>query len=242
MLRLRQIAFVARKLASVERTLREVLGLEVAFRDPMVATWGLENAVFPVGHQFLEVVAPTRDGTAGGRQLDRRGGDGGYMVILQCDDQTGYRDRAAGLSVRTAFEFEDHGYRCWQLHPRDTGGAFLEIDMQEGGEDMKGPWHPAGRQWQNAIRTGVVKGIAGAEIQAADPARLAARWSTILGRAAESGADGATRIRLDNADLRFVPDRDGRGEGLGGIDLILGDPNGTLPAEIGGVRLRGVAD
>jgi hypothetical protein len=242
MLRLRQIAFVARKLAPVERTIREVLGLEVAFRDPMVATWGLENAVFPLGHQFLEVVAPTTEGTAGGRQLDRRGGDGGYMVILQCDDQSGYRDRAAGLSVRTAFEFEDRGYRCWQLHPRDTGGAFLEIDVQGGGEDMKGPWHPAGREWQNAIRTGVVKAIAAAEIQAADPGRLAARWSTILGRPAESGADGATRIRLDNADLRFVADRDGRGEGLGGIDVVLADPNRTLPTEVGGVRVRGVAE
>jgi hypothetical protein len=106
---------------------------------------------------------------------------------------------------------------------------------------MKGPWHPAGREWQKAIRTGVVEGIAGAEIQAADPATVGARWSTILGRPAESGGEGATRIRLDNAELRFVPDRDGRGEGLGGIDLVLADPNRTLPAEIGGVRLRGVA-
>lgn len=239
MLRLRQIALVARSLAPVERTIRDALGLEVAYRDPMVAPWGLENAVFPLGHQFLEVVAPTKEGTAGGRQLDRRGGDGGYMVILQCDDQKAYRERAVELTVRTAFEFEDHGYRCWQLHPRDTGGAFLEIDVQGGGEDMQGPWHPAGKDWQKAIRTDVVKGIAGAEIQSPDPAALAARWSTLLGRPVEPGADGVAGIRLDNAELRFVPDRDGRGEGLGGIDVILSAPR-ALPSEIGGVRLRGV--
>lgn len=85
-LRVRQIALIARELAPVVDDIREVFGLEVAYRDPQVAAFGLENTVFPVGNQFLEVVAPTREGTAGGRYLDRRNGDGGYMVICQCDD------------------------------------------------------------------------------------------------------------------------------------------------------------
>src|SRR5262249_61654247 len=78
-LRMRQIALIARELAPVVDEIREVFGLEVAYRDPEVAAFGLENAVFPVGNQFLEVVAPVREGTAGGRYLDRRGGDGGDM-------------------------------------------------------------------------------------------------------------------------------------------------------------------
>ena len=85
-LRLRQIALVARQLAPVVDDLRELFGLAVAYRDPSVEAFGLENAVLPVGNQFLEVVAPIREGTAGGRYLERRRGDGGYMVILQCDD------------------------------------------------------------------------------------------------------------------------------------------------------------
>ncbi len=42
----------------------------------------------PVGKNFLEVVAPIREGTAGGRDLKRRGGDGVYMVITQVDSKT----------------------------------------------------------------------------------------------------------------------------------------------------------
>ena len=54
-LRVRQIALIARE-RSVVDDIRDVFGLEVAFRDPAVKTFGLENAVFPVGSQFLEVV------------------------------------------------------------------------------------------------------------------------------------------------------------------------------------------
>ena len=80
-LRLRQIALVAEKLAPVEAELCDVLGIDVCYRDPGVGHFGLENALFPVGNELLEVVAPIREGTAGGRYLERRGGDGGYLVI-----------------------------------------------------------------------------------------------------------------------------------------------------------------
>ncbi|HXZ86370.1 MAG TPA: hypothetical protein VEI82_12880, partial [Myxococcota bacterium] len=75
-LRLRQIAIVARELRPVVEDLRAVLGIEPCFIDPGVAAFGLENTLLPVGNQLLEVVAPTRAGTAGGRHLERRGGDG----------------------------------------------------------------------------------------------------------------------------------------------------------------------
>ena len=64
---------VAHELAPVERQLCDVLGIEVCYRDPGVAHFGLENALMPIGNQLLEVVAPTREGTAGGRYLERRG-------------------------------------------------------------------------------------------------------------------------------------------------------------------------
>ncbi len=82
-LRLRQIALVAHKLAPVEEALVDILGIEVCFRDPGIDHFGLENALLPIGNQLLEVVAPIREDTAGGRYLERRGGDGGYMVITQ---------------------------------------------------------------------------------------------------------------------------------------------------------------
>ena len=231
-LRLRQIALVAEQLAPVEQTLIAVLGVAVCYRDPAVATFGLENALFPVGNQFLEVVAPTRPGTAGGRYLERRGGDGGYMVICQTDDHPPRRQRVADLGVRTVFDRDLADYSLMQLHPKDTGGSFLEIDAQlgAGGLDPDGPWHPAGPDWKNGQRLDRVSGISAAEIQADDPEAVAERWSQIVEIPLTRTALGEPELLLDNAALRFVPCSDGRPEGLGGIDISCMDPDAVMRA------------
>ena len=240
MLRLRQIALVAADLDPVVQSFQTALGLQVAFNDPGVATFGLRNAVMPLGNQFVEVVAPIRDGTAGGRYLQRRHGDGGYMVILQSNHHAARKARVAELGIRTALQHDGAEYHIMQLHPADTGGSFLEIDEQIGGDDMDGPWEPAGPDWQRARSTDIVTGIAAAEIQSPDPQRLAARWSEILERPLEDQGHHFT-IDLDNATLRFVEATDGRGEGLGGIDVTAapdarpGRPD--VPALIGGLRI-----
>ena len=219
-LRLRQIALVAHKLAPIAQDMRDVFGLEVGFRDPGVKTFGLENAIFPVGNQFIEVVAPIRENTAGGRYLDRRGGDGGYMVICQCDEHRPRKQRVAQLGIRKVMESDGPEYSVMQLHPRDTGGSFLEIDFQKGGEDMNGPWEPAGKDFHKAIRTDVVRGIAAAEIQSPDLKGLAERWGRIIEVPVRPDKAGNPSLSLENATIRFVKDTDGRGEGLGGLDLI----------------------
>ncbi len=251
MLRLRQIALVARELAPVVDDLRGVFGLEVGHRDQGVKIFGLENALLPVGSQFIEVVAPIQENTAGGRYLKRRGGDGGYMVITQCDEHASRKRRVAELGIRKVLESDTPEYCTMQLHPRDTGGSFLEIDYQAGGEDPDGPWLPAGRNWKPAVRTNVVRAIAAAEIQSPEPDALAERWSEIVELPLERGADGHPSLRLDNAAIRFVPETDGRGEGLGGLDLVAVDRaralkeaqrrGRRLPDDVvmvGGVRFR----
>ena len=206
--------------------LRDTFGLEVAFNDPAVAAFGLRNAVLPIGTQFIEVVSPTRDGTAGGRQLQRLGGDGGYMVICHTDDHPRHgRSVPSGSGVRIAFEGDDHGYRIMQLHPADTGGSFLEIDFQPGGDDPHGPWTPAGADWQRAVRTEIVDGISGVTVQSTDPVRTAARWAAIIGTDVLDGV-----VALDNATVRFV---DGPVDSLIGVTL-------TGPVPIATRRIGGV--
>jgi hypothetical protein len=255
MLGLRQAALVAHDLTPVVDDLKAVFGVEVAYRDPGVSTFGLHNAVIPVGSQFVEVVAPIRGDTAGGRYLERRHGDGGYMVILQCDDFPDRKARAEELNVRKVLEFDEGAHSFMQLHPRDTGGSFLEVDREGDGGDMNGPWAPAGRNWQAAQRTDVVTGISAAEIQAAEPATVAQRWADILDTTVSEHDDGSYTITLDNATLRFVTDQDGRGDGLGGLDIVAVDRDGLLAAavergftaddgvlNIGGVRFRVLGD
>ncbi len=218
-LRLRQICLVARELAPAIEDLKAVFGLEVCHVDPGVKVFGLENSLLPVGNQFLEVVAPVEENTAAGRYLERRGGDGGYMVIHQCDDHSPRRKRVEELGVRIALRFDRPEYQGMQLHPRDTGGSFLEIDWQRGGDAPDGPWWPAGRNWKPARRTDVVSSIQAAELQSPDPDRLARRWSEIIEIPVHRGEEGHLTIALENASLRFVEALDGRGEGLGGVDL-----------------------
>jgi Glyoxalase-like domain len=222
-LRMRQICLVARELAPVVETFRDVFGLEVCHRDPGVGKYGLENALFPIGNGFLEVVAPMRDGTTAGRYLERRGGDGGYMVITQCGDLARRRTRCEAVGVRVANEIRYPDYQELQLHPRDVGAAMLSFSRQEGGEPADGPWHPAASRSTSAFLTASVRSMTGAELQSDDPERLARRWSEVM--ELPLSRDGRSRpvIALDDARLRFVPATDGRGEGLAGLDLDCAD-------------------
>ena len=74
-LRLRQITVVAQDMRKTALDLASVLGLEACFTDPSVKSFGLKNTLVPLGSQFIEVVTPTQDDTAGGRYMQRRGGD-----------------------------------------------------------------------------------------------------------------------------------------------------------------------
>ena len=227
-LRMRQICLVARELAGIVETFRDVFGLEVCRRDPGVGKYGLENALFPVGNGFLEVVAPLREGTTAGRYLERRGGDGGYMVITQCADLAPRRARCEAVGVRVANEIRYVDYQELQLHPRDVGAAMLSFSRQEGGEAADGPWHPAASRGTSAERSSVVRTMAAAELQSDDPERLARRWSEVMELALSRDGRSRPVIALDDARLRFVPATDGRGEGLAGLDLACADRAGAL--------------
>lgn len=240
-LRLRQIAIVAEDLRQAALDIGTVLGLEACFTDPSVKVFGLKNTLWPVGSQFIEVVTPIEENTAGGRYRTRRGGDTGYMVITQCDDVERRKARAAELGIRIAFDMDypKEGHRGIQLHPADTGGSFFEMDQMtmEGGDAVGGPWTPAGKamNWQPYSRTDVVSGISGVELQSADPEKLARRWADMAEVDLETDAAGNPSFRFDNAVVRVVEATDGRGEGLGGIDVTTVDRDAVLA----GARQRG---
>jgi hypothetical protein len=232
-IRLRQICLVAEQLAPAIADFRAVLGLEVCFKDPEVAVFGLENSLMPVGTNFIEVVAPVKENTAAGRYLKRRNGDGGYMVICQCDThatQLARKERAAALNIRIAWEHESKAFHALQLHPADTGGTFFEIDWDAKGEP-EGTWTPAGGSgWTAARRDDVVSAYTAVEMQSADPRGLADRWSKIAQVPLCNDARGRLELPLDNAAIRFVEATDGRGEGLAGIDVVVADRKHLLNA------------
>ncbi len=218
--RIRQLVLVAESLESVVDDLCAVFDLEVSYRDPGVAAFGLVNAVMPVGDTFLEVVSPVKPDASAARFLERRGGDGGYMVIVQVEDLDVARKHMSDLGVRIVFEQVLDDIGTLHLHPRDVGGAILSLDAA----DPPSSWRWAGPDWESHRRTERTHWLTGAELQSRDPEAMARRWSEVVGQALVERTDGRLEIPLDAGDLRFVPDRDGRGEGLAAIEVRVADP------------------
>jgi len=123
---LRQVALVAHDLEPVVAELEAVLGLQVAFRDPGVAIFGLVNAVMPVGGEFLEVVQPVKDDASALRYLHRRGGDAGYMLIFEVADALAHRERVLALGARQIAAM-DKRYVFTHFHPADFGGVLTSM-------------------------------------------------------------------------------------------------------------------
>ena len=234
-IRLRQAVMVAADLDPVVEALCAEFDLTVCYRDPGVATFGLRNALMAVGDTFLEVVAPTRPDTAAGRYLTRRGGDGGYMVILQVDDLARYRAHVASVGVRIVWEGAGAGIAGTHLHPADVGGAILSLDQAEPPDS----WGWAGPDWREASKSDVVETIAGIELQSDSPEALADRWAMVLDLPSPPSSDPVSCIELTEGYIGFRRARDQRGEGLAAIDLAATDPSRVgREVSIGGVCVR----
>jgi len=233
--RLRQLVLAAADLDPVVEELCAFLDVEVCYRDPGVANFGLNNALMAIGDQFLEVVSPIRDGTTAGRFLERKGGDAGYMVIFQVPDLAAARRRVDAASMRVVWEGSVPGIRGMHLHPADIGGAIVSLDEAEPADGW--PW--AGPEWRDHARRQTVSGFVAAHLQAAEPAVLAGRWSVVLGIDPVNDASGFPAIGLDDAVVRFDRPTDERGDGLVGIDVTASDRSRAGDeALIGGVTFR----
>lgn len=232
-MRIRQMALVAEQLQPIVDDLCAVFGIEVGFNDPGVGAFGLENAVIPIGDTFLEVVVPKEEGTTAGRLLEKRGGDGGYMVILQTEDLAAERKRMDELGVRIVWEFDGEDASTIHLHPKDIGGAIVSLDVMRPPEH----WRWGGPDWKSKVKTDVVKEIVGAELQCGDPGAMAARWAEVLGRSVAGDGKDGPHIDLEQGVIRFVPETDGRGDGVSGMDLRVVDKERVLAA----ARAKGYA-
>src|SRR5271154_2405632 len=138
-MRLRQIALMAHKIAPVSGLFEQIFGLKVAFRDPGVGYFGLENVVMPVGGEFLEVLEPIREDASGARYLARRGGDAGYMVILQDEDAMAHRARLEQQGVRGIARSRSDDYQYTHFHPGDCAGVLMSLDSVPGDAGWREP-------------------------------------------------------------------------------------------------------
>lgn len=196
--RLRQAVLAVRDLDAAVERLRSQHGLGEPFADPAVAYFGLRNAVFAIGDQFLEVVSPVRDDAPAARLLDRRGGDCGYMAMFQVDDVAAARERAQAAEVREVFEVELDDITEAHLHPADMRGAIVSVSQPEPPDS----WRWGGPGWRERSVAGAITGIT---VAVADPGATATRWAEVIGGTpgvefmAEESEPGITEIDLDLA-------------------------------------------
>ena len=219
-IRLRQICLVAPHLEPVISDIAAIMGLDVCYRDGNVAKYGLENALLPVDAILLEVVAPFQPGTAAGRFIDKTGGRGGYMAIFCCDDPDQRGEHAKDIGVRVANVIDHPPYHGVQLHPRDCRAAFIEFNHTEGGDDVLGPYPPAGPDWQKSIRKDVTQALIGVEMQSPDPQGLAQHWGRIVRIPVSKNQSGEPELKLPKCSFRFV---NGSSEIMSGLTFRVGD-------------------
>lgn len=237
-LRLRQVCLAAPRLAPVVDDLQAIFKIAVCHRDPGLAAYGLQNALMPIGTDFLEVVAPLHDDTAAGRFIARTRGHGGYMAIFQVPDPRERQAHAAALGVRTAHEIARSEYQSAQLHPRDCRAAFIEFGHSPGGDERAGTWWPAGPHWQDHVRIDDTRRLLGIELESPEPETLAAHWSRMLSTPLTS-ANGQPTLVFDEVAIQVVA---GRTDCLGAVVVEVADAQATLDRAVAcGHRVEGDA-
>ena len=223
-MRIRQIVFAAHDLAAGRQALASLLPLGAPFRDPGVAEFGLDNAVFGFGDQFIEVISPTRPDTACGRHLARQG-DSGYMLILQTDDFAREHAHWATLGLRLVWQTRYDDITAAHLHPKDVGGAIVSVDEPR----PAASWRWGGPDWRVQPGACSQQRVRGITLHAADPQALAQRWALVFNRPAPTANADGWRVALDDGFADFVADPQGR-DGVLGFTLAVAEPASVLAA------------
>lgn len=221
-LRLRQVGVVTRDPKPVEDILTEVLGLELAERFPGIDQYGLGTAFFPIGNQFFEVVHSAVTGTSADRLIEKRGGDTGFIVMLETLDLDAVKATAYTLGIQIVDSLENAKGKYLQFHPNDVGGTLLAV-YEIAGDDAgaaDGAWMYGGDHWKRARRTDVVSGIAEVVIECKTPQLVAQTWLQLAGGELAEAPTGQ-RLQLTGSTIRFVAGREDRG--LTELSLVASD-------------------
>ena len=212
-IRIRQLVFAAKSLKTAY-LLEQVLGLGAPYPDPGVGEFGLTNAVYALGDQFLEVVVPVKDDAPAQRFIDKVG-EGGSMAIFQVPDLGFIRQNADTMGIRRVWNSDFEDIAASHFHPADIGGAIVSVDQPVPPES----WRWGGPRWMENSAPG---SICGATLTAKDPSALAARWAAAL-----TGRTSAASTTLETMDgpVEFIP---GSANALTEFHLRIPDPEAAL--------------
>ena len=215
-MRLRQLVIATSEMDLLADSICDLFELKRTFSDPELIVFGLQNVLIPLGDTFLELVTPVKENTSAERFLKKRGGDGGYMVIVDSVDLEKERKRLENAKLDIVW-YENrrsndiHG-QSLHLHPKQVGGAILSID------NMNPPssWLWAGTEWEKDTNKSLVSHLSGVNICSPDPDNLLSNWEKALGR--ERSLDG-TSINLSGSSINFVINTQSQSEHISAFQI-----------------------
>ena len=223
--RLRQAVVAAADLDATCAAIEQQLGGRAPFHDKGVGHFGLRNAVYALGDTFLEVVSPTQDGTAAGRQIARAGGDCGYMCMFELAEEQTTRSRVAEAGARLVHDNSHPDIVDLHLHPKDVPGAIVALDIT----DPVGSWRWGGPAWTATVPDHAPGGLRGLTVAAHDPGKVAEIWAQLLGVAADGdriALDGGQQevlfVQCDDTEVERIVEVRVAGQGLDGETHIAG--------------------
>lgn len=244
--KLRQFALMTKDLEAAIDNVSDVFRLHVSDRHDFLKTWGLKNALLPVGDSFLEIVQPLGKEGSGARFIEKKG-EGGYMLCFEVDNVIRQRKRLEARGVRSvaildsenpfstsAFEpsKEDYAIRVEMAkhhhyahyHPKDFGGVFVEMDEVVGSPDWLAPdskWFPGGHDWLSK-KSDFSRGIAGGGLGFKDPVAAHAQWMSLF----DIPSAGGLTLAFEHARIDFSQsDVDGQ---IQRLDIAVDSPEAAI--------------
>ena len=215
-MRLRQLVIATSEMDVLADKICDLFELKKTYSDPELAVFGLENLIIPFGDTFLELVTPVKENTSAERFLKKRGGDGGYMVIVDSNDLEKQRQRleTVGLNIIWYENRKSNGIhgQSLHLHPKQVGGAILSID------NMTPPssWLWAGTEWKKDINQSLVSNLCGVTVCSPKPDSLLSKWEKALGK---KRSTNGTSIDLVGSKINFVMNTQSRSEHVSGFQV-----------------------
>jgi hypothetical protein len=219
--RLRQAVVAAVDLDATMAAIESELGASAPFHDEGVGHFGLRNAVYTIGDTFLEVVSPVRDGTAAGRQIERAGGDCGYMCMFELGDEDEVRARLADVSARIVHDGRRDDIVDIHLHPKDVPGAIVALDVCR----PPGSWRWGGPAWEGTIPSHDAGGLRGLVVAVHDVDRAVSVWARLLD---VQPADGVLTLDGGAQQVRFVAAGPDEAERIVEVSLAVADRGGEV--------------
>lgn len=208
----------------------EVLGLPATPKKEgpgVTEAYGFYSTMMRVGTTMIEVVQPIKPDHLLNKWFDERGGDGGFMVVMQTFDAAALKARAATEKLTLTRDMMFKGQHMIQFDYKHFGTHF-ELYQYTPEDDWWG--HPATGPYSDAR---VVSDIVGSEVAVENPEVIAAQAARLF-----LGKQDGTKVHFGDRTVSFVESK-GKWRGLTALDLKAREPARVGDwARICGVKFR----